>query len=204
MIKYSIVITMALLLVAQGCRTPFEKRVKKDIVGINEQLYDLEKNQIKHQNQVQGVITNISQFKKEQQEKEAQANNSSQLEKVYQDGYKKYLEQNYGQAIELLSRLTEKFVDNSLSDNALYWQAEAYFKLNRIDEALAYYQLVYRYFPFSNKADYALYKIGMIFFNKKDYSRASLAFNRLVKEYRNSDLYKATIIKINQLKKKKK
>lgn len=182
-----------------GCRSSFEKRVNKDIVGINEQLYDLEKEQIKAAQQLQELKDETTQMKKEKEQSEAKKNENDP-DSIYKDGYKNYLEQKYPKAIELLSNLTAKFHDNPLTDNALYWQAESYYKLDNIDQALNYYQLVYRYFPFSNKADYSLYKIGMIFHTRKDYSKALLAFSRLTQEYPGSDLFKAASIKINQIK----
>ncbi len=199
MLKYAFLIVSILSIAVTGCRSSFEKRVNKDIVGINEQLYDLEKEQIKSAQQFQELKNETTQMKKEKEQNEAEKNENDP-DSIYKDGYKNYLEQKYAGAIEKLSKLTEKFTDNPLTDNALYWQAESYYKLDKIDQALNYYQLVYRYFPFSNKADYSLYKIGMIFNTRKNYSKALLAFNRLTKEYPGSDLFKAASIKINQIK----
>lgn len=198
MIKFMMVIL--LLLSVPACRTTFEKRVNKDIAGINEQLYDVEKEQIKVGNQVQEIKEVIPRLRKEIDQRK-KIENQDNPDKVYKDGYKYYLEQKYAKAIELLSGLTGKFADNPLTGNALYWQAESYYKLNNVDQALNYYQLIYRYFPFSNKADYSLYKIGTIYLDRKDNARALLAFRRLVDEYSGSDLYKAASIKITQIKK---
>lgn len=200
MMKYAVIIVMVLTLL--GCRTSFEKRVKKDIIGINEQIYDLEKEQIKTGQDVQGIKQEFDQLKKKEQEEKDKKKKGDQDESdtIYKNGYESYLKQNYKEAIDLLSQLTKKFEDNPLTDNALYWQAESYFKLNQMDNALKYYQLLFRYFPFSNKADYALYKIGMIYYNRKEYSRAFPAFSRLAADYPGSDLNKAANIKINQIK----
>ncbi len=187
-----------LLLGISSCRSSFEKRVNKDIVGINEQLYDLEKEQIKSAQQIQEIKQDADRLKKEKENQVKKTQDDP--DKIYKEGYKNYLEQKYSKAIELLSQMTGKLRDNSLTDNALYWQAESYFKLDKIDDALSYYQLVYRYYPFSNKADYSLYKIGMIYYNRRDYTRALWAFNRLTGEYPGSDLHKAATIKTNQIK----
>ena len=200
MFKYAFLLVILLSTAVPGCRSSFEKRVNKDIVGINEQLYDLEKEQIKTVQQLQDLKDENTQMKKEKEKTETEKNENDP-DSIYKEGYKNFLEQKYPAAVELLSRLTGKFPDNPLADNALYWQAESYYKMDKIDDALNYYQLVYRYFPFSNKADYALYKIGMIFFTRNDRSKALLAFNRLTQEYPNSDLYKAASIKISQIKK---
>jgi len=199
MFKYAFLTVSILTIAVTGCRSTFEKRVNKDIVGINEQLYDLEKEQIKAAQQLQDLRNETTRLKKEKEHNEAEKNENDP-DSIYKDGYKNYLEQKYPRAIELLSKLTAKFSDNPLTDNALYWQAESYYKIDKIDEALNYYQLLYRYFPFSNKADYSLYKIGMIFFTREDHSKALLAFSRLTQEYPGSDLFKAASIKINQIK----
>lgn len=199
--KYAVIIVMVLSIL--GCRTSFEKRVKKDIIGINEQIYDLEKEQIKSGQDVQGIKQELTELKKKEQEEKDKKKKGSEddAETIYKNGYENHLQQKYQEAIDLLSQLTQKYEDNPLTDNALYWQAESYFKLNKMEAALKYYQLLYRYFPFSNKADYALYKIGMIYLNREEYTRANLAFSRLVSDYPGSDLNKAAVLKINQIKK---
>jgi TolA-binding protein len=213
--RYIWLTIIVLVTILPGCRSTFEKRVKKDITGINEQLYDLEKEQIKtaqdveklKQSGVADTTANSAISSNRNLEKEPlikpkiQPKDQDEQETIYKEGYKYFLEQNYEKTIEVLSELTGQFSDNPVTDNALYWQAESYYKLNQIDRALTYYQLVYRYFPFSNKADYALFKIGTIYLDRKDYNRALSAFTRLVDEYPASDLYKAAAIKINEIKK---
>lgn len=201
MYRYVALLALVLLVFTPGCKSTIEKRINKDITGINEQLYDLEKKQIQQDNRVkklEGGVKEITDQKKEDEGK-SQENDAN---KIYKDGYKDYLDQKYQEAIKLFSQLTDRYKEDSLVDNALYWQAESYLKLDKPDQALNYYQLLYRYFPFSRKADYALYKIGLIYTDMKDYSRARLAFERLVKEYASSDLYKTALLKIKQLKSK--
>jgi TolA-binding protein len=192
-----------MLIVVVGCRTTSGKRANKDIIGINEQLYELEKNQITDKNRLNNLEEQVNQLT--ETEKNAGENQEKkELEQVYKDGYKKYLDQKYPEAIEQFAQLTNRFDDDSLIDNALYWQAESYFKSNLTEQALKYYQMIYRYFPFSNKADYALYKIGLIYQEAKEYDKALLAFNRLSNEYPGSDLFKTVTLKINEIKKQTK
>lgn len=209
--RYVWLIIVTLTAVVPACRSTFEKRITKDIVGINEQIYDLEKEQIKTAQDVEklkqsGTISAATTAtrtgeKEPQPEKKNKVKGQDEQDAIYKEGYKYFLEQNYEKTVELLSELTAQFNDSSLTDNALYWQAESYYKLNQIDRALMYYQLVYGYFPFSNKADYSLFKIGTIYLDRKDSSRALSAFTRLVGEYPASDLYKAAEMKINEIKK---
>ncbi len=192
---------IALAVLTAGCKSTIEKRVNKDIAGINEQLYDLEKKQIKDSNRLKKMETDVKQITKNSEAQKGD-DQKEDANAVYKEGYKSYLEQNYAEALKQFTLLTQRFKEDPIVDNALYWQAESYLKLNRTDQALNYYQMLYRYFPFSSKADYALYKIGLIYQDKKDYSRALLAFNRLADEYGDSDLHKTALLKIKQIKKK--
>jgi len=201
--KYLILIAVLILVILMAeCRSTVEKRVNKDIIGINEQLYELEKNQIKNANQIKKIEGEFKSLKMEETPN-TPAEKNDEFDRVYKMGYKNYLEQNFQEAIKIFSQLTAQFKSDSLIDNALYWQAESYSKLDQNDAALNYYQLIYRYFPFSNKADYALYKIGLIYTDMKDYSKAKLAFDRLVSEYPDSDLFKTVLEKIKELKKQR-
>ncbi len=201
MIRYVWIFIVLAVFVGTGCRSSSEKRVNKDIVGINEQLYDLEKNQIQDGSRLKKLESQVGKLveEKDQEKKDDKGND---LNMIYQEAYKKYLDQKYAEAIEQFSRLTERFKDDSLIDNALYWQAESYLKSNQPEKALKHYKLIYRYFPFSNKADYALYKIGLIYDDSKDYPRALLALDRLLVEYPSSDLYKIVSLKIKEIKNK--
>lgn len=199
-------ILVVVVAAAAGCRSTSEKRVNKDIGGINEQLYDLEKEQIKDHAQIEELKKRLDELKTTQEnlplpgeKKNKNSIEESEREKIYKDGYKYYLEQNYTEAIKILAQLTDHLEDPPLTDSALYWLADSYFKTDKQAEALKYYQLLYRYFPFSEKADFALYKIGSIYFSMQDFSRAGLAFSRLVQEYPNSDLNKAASMKLNQI-----
>lgn len=201
MIRYLWIFIVLAALMGTGCRSTSGKRVNKDIVGINEQLYDLEKNQIKDGSRLKKLESQVGKLV-EEKDQEKKDDKGKDPNNIYQEAYKKYLDQKYAEAIELFSRLTERFKDDALIDNALYWQAESYFKSNQPDKALKQYQLIYRYFPFSNKADYALYKIGLLYDESKDYPRALLALNRLLEEYPSSDLYKIVSLKIKEIKNK--
>ena len=126
--RRTIVLNAALLLVVvigRACRNSVEKRINKDIIGINEHLYDLEKNQISDANRLKKLESEIKTFKKEEVQGKEAAN-----------------------------------------------------------------------------ADYALYKIGLIYLEMKNNTRVLLAVNRLVNEYPDSDHYKTVSLKIKELKNK--
>ncbi len=210
MIKKTITICVLCLLVFSGCRSTSGKRVTKDITGINEQLYELEKNQIRDSNRIkklEGQVgnkpNNSSEINSESKPVE-KATDKEDSDKIYKDGYKSYEDNNYAEAIKLLSSLTDQFKDDNLVDNALYWQGESYMKLNQPEQALRCFHLIYRYFPFSKKADLALYKIGVIYADMSDFNRSILAFSRLIEEYPASELFKTASTRLKELKDKNK
>ena len=57
-----------LTIAVAGCRSTFENRINKDIVGINEQLYDLEKEQIKTAQQLQDLKSETTRLMKKEKE----------------------------------------------------------------------------------------------------------------------------------------
>jgi len=187
------------MLLAVGCKSTSQKRINKDIIGINEQLYDLEKNQIKMGNRLKKLETDMGTIQTQPQEEKDKENKVNDLERIYKEGYQFYLEQNFTEAIKQFSLLTDRFKNDSLIDNALYWQAESFLKQNKTDQALSNYQALYRYFPFSNRADHALYKIGIIYSEREDSNKALLAFERLTRDYPDSELKNSALLKIKQL-----
>jgi TolA-binding protein len=194
--KKTVIILISLLFVI-SCKSVDNKRVKKDIIGINEQLYELEKDQIVLEEKLKKIIKKNKTFnvgkKREYDEKD-----------IYSKGYKLFIEEKYSNAVSVLKKLVKNFSNDSIIDNTLFWIAEAYMKMDEFDKAIKYYKILYRYFPFSEKADYALYKIGYIYYyKKKDYMMANLAFLKIIREYPTSDFKNSAINFRKKIKKKR-
>ena len=171
-----------------SCKSTGSDRIKKDIIGINEQLYELEKNQITIE---ENLITLTKNKAVSEKSKAKEMNNDKST--LYSTGYKFFLEENYSKAIPILKKIILKYSNDKLVDNSLFWLAESYLKINNLKSAINYYKLIYRYFPFSEKADYALFKIGYIYYKQKNYSKADLAYYKLLKEYPYSDFKRSTL-----------
>lgn len=186
--KKQILVILIVLLVAVSCKSIGTDRVKKDIIGINEQLYQLEKSQITTEANIKKISKKTSVSKKN-----VSVKNVTNKKATYSKGYKLFLEENYSKAISTLKKIVQRYSDDRIIDNSLFWLAESYLKLNKLNQAINYYKLIYRYFPFSEKADYALFKIGYIYFKKKNYTRADLAFYKILKEYQDSDFKKSSL-----------
>lgn len=70
----------------------------------------------------------------------------------------------YEEARRILRHFVTKFPDDAtLSDNALFWIGEGYFKEGTFDKAILTFQEVINKYPKSDKLDAALYKIGRSF-----------------------------------------
>ncbi len=80
---------------------------------------------------------------------------------------------------------------------SLYMLGKMYLKMyrrfnNQVDlqESISYYHDVAALFPDNNLADDALYAAGTLYLNKKnDPQRAAEAFNRIISDHRNGDMY---------------
>jgi len=185
-----------MLLMLISCKSIETKRVKKDIIGVNEQLYELEKAQIKTDENIKRLSKKIKTDKKKKSDY-----NFKDKQTLYSSGYKLFIQEDYSKAIKVLKKIVINFSDNTLIDNTLFWLAESYLKLNNFEQALNYYKTLYRYFPFSEKADYSLYKIGYIYYTKKDYAKATIAFSRILREYPLSDFKKSAVAYKKKMKK---
>ncbi len=186
--KKQILIFLIVTLVMISCKSIDNDRIKKDIVGINEQLYQLESSQIKTEENLKKISKNLTVSKIRKTDKK-----DKNKKAIYAKGYKLFLEENYSKAILTLEQIVLMYSNDKIIDNSLFWLAESYLKLNKLNDAVNYYKLIYRYFPFSEKADYALYKIGYIYFKQKHYNKADLAFQKILKEYQDSDFRKSSL-----------
>ena len=80
---------------------------------------------------------------------------------------------------------------------SLYMLGKMYLKMYRrfdnvvdLQESISYYHDVAALFPENNLADDALYAAGNLYLNKKnDPKRAAEAFNRIISDHRNGDMY---------------
>lgn len=92
-------------------------------------------------------------------------------------------------ARELFGTFVSRFPgDAVLSDNALYWTGECYFKENIFDKAILTFQKVINTYPKSDKTDAALYKIGRSFEALGLRDDAVLFYDDLIAKFPRSNL----------------
>jgi TolA-binding protein len=90
------------------------------------------------------------------------------------------------------SRLFEQFFDgydlkDELYSTAKYYAADSYLNIGERDAASAGFEFLINNFHWSNFRDKALYKLGLIYFGDKQYSKARVNFEQLLDEYPNSE-----------------
>jgi TolA-binding protein len=98
-----------------------------------------------------------------------------------------YFEGHYPQAAEQFEKLVHLRRDHPLSDNCQYWLGECYYARQKYAEALTIFQKV-RDLGDRNKADAALFKIGLTYLNLGRRAEAQKAFKELEQSYPNSEL----------------
>ncbi len=92
----------------------------------------------------------------------------------------------YSDAIAQFNALVAQFPDHSLASNCVYWIGESYFGSGNYSEAVNAFNRVLNY-PRSLKLDDALLMLGRSHLKLGQTEEARQAFDRLIKEFPNSE-----------------
>ncbi len=105
----------------------------------------------------------------------------------YNEALNQYFDRNYSKSIEKFQYLLKLSKRHPLSDNCQYWLGENLYSLGKYSEAIEAFKKVA---PLGdgNKADAALFKIGMSYLKMSKQDQAVVYFKRLEKEFPKSDL----------------
>jgi len=98
--KKQILFILIVLSVITSCKSTGSDRIKKDIIGINEQLYQLEKNQITTEENLKILSVNT-----EIEKKNKSKIGKNKKQEIYAKGYRLFLEENYQKAIQSLNKI---------------------------------------------------------------------------------------------------
>ena len=111
---------------------------------------------------------------------------SSSIE--FQKGMAAYHSADYTKAISVFEKLlSDKKTDNEIISTSEYYIAESLMGLNEIDGAAGKFSDFINKYPMSNFRDLALYRLGTIFYNKKNYSNSRYKLLQLLNEYPQSN-----------------
>lgn len=112
----------------------------------------------------------------------------------YEEAFRVYRAGQYNEAVGLFDRFLEQYKGSDYADNALYWRAECYFKLEDYERAAVAFEEVVRRYPEGNKVPEALYRQGVALLkigeSAGDVAYRSVArqiFERIVAEYAESE-----------------
>ncbi|MEO1066541.1 MAG: tol-pal system protein YbgF [Pseudomonadota bacterium] len=96
---------------------------------------------------------------------------------LYNLGYSQYLNGDFQNASQNLSRFIDVFPDHRLAPNARYWLGETYFVSGQFEEAVEQFSEGYRAYPSSEHAAGSLLKLGLSLaqLNETDAACATLA-----------------------------
>ncbi len=95
----------------------------------------------------------------------------------YKMALKAYMNFNYPKAIQMFKHFLKTYRNNDLDDNALYWLASAYLRMNKTEEAIKLYRQLLEKYPYGatsdgGKTDAALYELIKIYMQNNEMGKA--------------------------------
>jgi len=108
-------------------------------------------------------------------------------ETLYRAAYNDYLRGNYDQAIDQFRLYLETFPETELSDNAIYWYGECYYRLARFRQAIERFEELLNRFPRSDKVPSALLKKGYAYLELGEQAQGILQLQHVTRQYPGSD-----------------
>ena len=113
----------------------------------------------------------------------AAAAGSSTPDEVYRTAYEDYMRGNYDLAAQGFQEYRNRWPNNEMSDNALYWTGECLDAQDKTDEALQVFNDVLEQYPASDKAAAAQLKKGLLYLKLGDKAQGVLNLQYVVYEY---------------------
>lgn len=112
---------------------------------------------------------------------------TSDPETLYQTSYSDYLRGNYDLAMLGFKQYLDAFPETDLTDNAIYWIGECFYRQQKFDEAITEYDRVLRQFPRSDKTASALLKKGFALLEQGQKKDGIAQLQNVVKSFPSSD-----------------
>jgi tol-pal system protein YbgF len=106
----------------------------------------------------------------------------------------------YDDAIRGFHGMLEKYPQGNYSDNAWYWMGKSYYVKRDYPNALQSYRSLLEKFPASPKVPDSLLETGIIQQEQKKNDQARAAYQRVLKEYPNSQAATLAATRLGQLK----
>ena len=119
-------------------------------------------------------------------------NNISAIEEfdVYSNALKFFNNKEYATAYSLFKSISgDVTFEEQKRINSYYYTAECLVQLEQFDGAAIVYEFLITEYPFSNFCEDALYKLGIIYFNRAEHRRARERLTIFLNSYPNSINY---------------
>ena len=106
---------------------------------------------------------------------------------AFQQAWLRYRQGQYAAASEAFWNLYQQDSRGEKAGDALFWAAESFYQLGRLDRAEALFREYLRTFPTGQHVEAAHYALGWTYFRQERYELAAQAFQRFLQVYRRGD-----------------
>jgi tol-pal system protein YbgF len=112
---------------------------------------------------------------------------TSDPQTLYQTAYNDYLRGNYDLAVREFQDYLDNFPDTDLTDNAVYWIGECYYRQGKFRPAISQFDAVLNRYPRSDKLPSALLKKGYSHLQLGERAQGVVQLQHVIAEYPSSD-----------------
>ncbi len=102
---------------------------------------------------------------------------------AYNQAYQQFEEEEYLQAVELLTRFVKRYPQHIYADNATYWIGESYFQTKDYKKAAFQFEKLVTRFPRGNKVPDALLRAGSCYLQMSNQGAAKRVLGQLIEQY---------------------
>ncbi|CAM3293864.1 tetratricopeptide repeat protein [Rhodothermus bifroesti] len=106
---------------------------------------------------------------------------------AFQQAWLRYRQGQYAAASEAFWNLYQQDPRGEKASDALFWAAESFYQLGRLDRAETLFREYLRSFPNGQHVEAAHYALGWVYFRQERYEAAAQAFQRFLQVYRRGD-----------------
>jgi len=118
---------------------------------------------------------------------------------LYNTAYTDFSKGNYALAVAGFEEFVQRYTDNPLADNAMYWVGECHFSQGGFDEAIQAFDRMLEQFPDSDKAAAANLKKGLAYLEQNEIRQAIVQLQHVRSAYPGSDEAKIARDKLTSL-----
>ena len=150
--------------------------------------------------QTQGKVTSLQKQPGKNPKKELRPNPVSNIkskQNKYDEAYALYKKGNYSEARKLFEDFLKTYPKDQLTDNAIYWIGNCYFKEKKHEKAISVFEDLINKFPESNKAPDSHYVQALAFLELNEPLTAKIILETLIQNFPSSKA--ASMAKTKQL-----